>query len=294
MFRKSLWISAFVLAFAGTSLYPVPGKAFSLDVNQTTQGVLVPFARFDTSGKTTAVGLVSSRPGIVHWGFFDANGVQQAHGTINLAAAYRLHPFIWSQQAPAALAGVSGYLLFAIDTNSDGLINGVDDPALGASAFYVVPPDDVVFIPVQAAPSGVLVSPNPANWTINGVAPGAYVGPGFTGGTWVYTHYLIDGAPGGDNTNLYLWCDTNFTQPQNIILDDGNGTTQTVTLPMSNTRLNIIDVESISGLNPALFGDGFVRWQLTGQTGGCTVFSTASSPTFSASQTLLGKQLSAP
>lgn len=280
-------LAGFVLIAAGSVSGPALSSAL-IEINYTLNGVLVPYANFNATD-TTAVGLTSSQAGTVYWAFFDANGNRRTQGSF-VTNAYQLYSFVWSSQAAtapggAALANTEGYLLFALDSDGSGTITGADSPALGGNAFHVSL-GDVAFQPVLPVDAGMLVDPNPANWTVAGVNPGSYLGLGFFEGAPLYVQYVIDTTPGGDRTRMHVWCDTNFTLVQSMTLDNGAGVTQAVNVQMLNSRLNVIDIEQIPGINPAFNGGGFIRWTMAGQAGGCSIFSVAYSPVFAATQTL--------
>lgn len=276
------------------SLFSLSAFAFTNDRNFTDRAVLVPFANF-TATETTAVPLVATRQGRVHWAFFDANGNRRAFDSFPVME-HEQYLFIWAEEAAAtptgaALANTPGYLLFAIDTNGDGRITNADFRALGASALHLSP-RGAVFLSTQAVSHTQLTNPDPVNWTSFGVGSNSFGGTAFRSGESIFIQYLIDGAPGGDETKVYVWCDSPFTSLQTMTLDNGAGARQTFTYQMLNNHLNIIDVDSIPQVSPAFTGAGFIRWTLSNQAGGCTVFSVVDSPSIlSSSLTLKAKRI---
>lgn len=259
--------------------------------NEYDSAQMVPYANFTNDGNLTAVGLIALDSGTVYWAFFDANGNRRANSSFSIQAN-ELHPFIWNAATAGGgtLADEPGFLLFAIDTNGDGQITGGDgSDNLGANAFYIVPPDDVAFIPTVDVDDSELISPNPVNWTIPPVTalPSKFAETGDT----VDIQYLIDGASGGDDTAILIWTTRQMASTQNMILQDGEGTSKPIGTPFLADNLNIIDLETDPEVTSGFYGDGYVRWTIPN--GGDSnpvdvfLFSMVSSPTFGAIQTLL-------
>ncbi len=258
--------------------------------NEYDSAQMVPYANFTAGGNITAVGVLARDSGTVYWAFFDGDGNRRAHNSFSIQAN-ELHPFIWNTAtAGASLAGVEGFLLFAIDTDGDGQITGADgSDNLGANAFYIVPPNDVAYIPTVDVDDSELISSNPANWTVPPVTglPSKFAETGDT----VDIQYLIDGANGGDDTAIIIWTSRQMASSQNMTIHDGNGTSKAISTPFFKDNLNVIDLEADDEVTSAFFGDGYVRWTVPNGGDGLSVdvflFSMVSSPTFGAIQTLL-------
>lgn len=258
--------------------------------NEYDSAQMVPYANFTAAGNITAVGVLARQSGSVYWAFFDGDGNRRAHNSFSILAN-ELHPFIWnSQTAGASLADVEGFLLFAIDTNGDGQITNADgSDNLGANAFYIVPPDDVAYIPTIDVDDSELINPLPANWTVPPVTglPDKFAETGDT----VDIQYLIDGASGGDDTAIIIWTTRQMASSQSMALHDGDGTSKAINTPFLQDNLNVIDLEADNEVTSAFFGEGYVRWAIPDGGDGSSVdvflFSMVSSPTFGAIQTLL-------
>jgi len=249
---------------------------------------LVPYAEFTSGGNLTAVGLIAKSDGTVYWAFFDADGNRRANGSLTILANH-LKPFIWNAETPgaASLADVPGFLFFALDTDGDGRFLGVDDYALGANAFYLVPPNDVAYVPTVEVGPGALTDPSPANWTNNPILSVVYLHTGDE----VDLQYIMDGASGGDDTTLVIWTARQMASSQNMTIHDGEGTSKAITVQFLDDNLNLIDLETNPDVTSGFYGDGFVRWAIPNANDAAAVggfmFSMAISPTFGASQTLM-------
>lgn len=290
-------------------------SAQSAIVSEFSNGVLVPYAEWDRAeGIDTAVGLTSCAGGVVYWAFFDVN-------TKNIFdAQFGMTPndqesFLLSTRLGGNFEGKPGYLVFVLDSNRDAgfpasiqALDVSDSPCLAGSAFQTRFADqDVAFIPalpLSAAASdfgpadanGIYV-PNLITFgsgrsdgnddLISAVA-------GAQGNETLYMRYFIDGAPGGNDTKIYIWSSENISG-DNSVRSDIPGefkvqiydTTQqrvSASMYLPNDELNIIDPENpdldLEATDPEgsflldvfPFDDGFVQWRLSdSRTDGSTV-----------------------
>ena len=258
------------------------------DTNQYDEGQLVPFAEYTSGGNLTAVGLISKSDGTVYWAFFDVDGNRRANGSLSILAD-DLVPFIWSASTPGAatLSNVPGFLVFGLDSNGNGQVTAADDDALGANAFYIVPPNDVAYVPTVDIGGSQLTDPTPANWTDNPVAALPFLNTGDD----VDLQYWIDGASGGEDSTLFIWTARKMASSQNMTINDGAGTSKAITVQFLDDNLNLIDLETNPQVTSGFYGDGFVRWAIPNANDAAAVdvmmFSMAISPTFGAIQTLM-------
>ncbi len=252
---------------------------------------MVPYANFTTGGNVTAVGLLARVAGTVHWAFFDTDGNRRANNSFPIVAN-QLRGFFWNATTAGGttLADEPGFLLFALDINGDGQITFADGSNnLGANAFYIVPPNDVAYVPTIDVDDSELIDPSPVNWTVPPVTglPDKFAETADT----VDIQYYIDGASGGDDTTIVIWTTRQMVSTQNMTLHDGDGTSKPITTPFLADNLNLIDPEADPEVTSGFFGDGYLRWTIPnggdGQPVDVFLFSMVSSPTFGAIQTLL-------
>jgi hypothetical protein len=259
--------------------------------NEYDSAQMVPYANFTTGGNQTAVGLLARDAGTVYWAFFDADGNRRANSSFPIVAN-QLRGFFWNATTAGgnSLADEPGFLVFALDTNGDGQITNSDgSDNLGANAFYIVPPNDVAYVPTVDVDDSELIDPRPVNWTVPPVTglPDKFAETGDT----VDIQYLIDGASGGDDTAIVIWTTRQMVSTQNMTLHDGDGTSKPITTPFLADNLNLIDPEADPEVTSGFFGDGYLRWPIPnggdGQPVDVFLFSMVSSPFFGAIQTLL-------
>lgn len=249
---------------------------------------------FESSGGVTAVGLTSNAAGTVYWAFFDPNGNGLVSGSFSVQQD-RLTPFIWDSSTAGgpALADVPGLLLFGLDTDGNGRIEVVDGKHLGSNAFFVdISVNDVAYIPTMNLRADDIDESNPSNWTNLPIAmlDGAGGKDADTGDV-MDMQYLIDGAAGGDDTNIFIFTTEPVASSQTMTIYDGAGASKSITVPFLFNHLNVIDPEQLTDVTSAFNGGGFIRWTVPSSTtatavdvfGGIIV----ESPTFGAAQTLL-------
>jgi hypothetical protein len=282
--RSKLWSLCLALCLtAGTAAQAAMPNLYGT-------GQMVPYANFTTGGNLTAVGLLARDAGTVYWAFFDADGNRRANNSFPIVAN-QLRGFFWNATTAGGttLADEPGFLLFELDINGDSKITDADGfDHLGANAFYIVPPNDVAYVPTVDVDYYDLNDPNPTNWT-NSPVQTLSLNTGT--GDIADIQYLIDGASGGDDTAIVIWTTRQMVSTQNMTLHDGDGTSKPITTPFLADNLNLIDPEADPEVTSGFFGDGYVRWEIpNGGDGGDVqvfLFSMVSSPTFGAIQTLL-------
>jgi len=286
--RNVLSVTSLTLALA--LVLTVPG-AQAASLNIYTNCALLPWGTFGPAGITTAVGLTSRVDGIVEWAFFDEDGDRLDDGRFAIEAD-ELTGLTLDLVLSPALSGATGFMLFCLDSNADGLITVDDNGVLVANAFYVdLPNNDVAFLPVWSVTAGNLDEPDPENWTEEPIVDIPLLAAGT--GASVDMQYLVDGVVGdGDNTRIVI-----FTSDEPSLLVSmqaiGPGRQLEVSVELPHGRLNVLDVESIEeisalqGLRPS----GFLRWNIPANAGSVVAFSLVESPGFGALQTLLGNVL---
>lgn len=275
-------------------LLPLCRLAQSAGMNEFDQGQLVPLAVFNGSGVDTAVGIMSGQSGTVHWAFYDTNGNRRHNGSFAVLAN-RVTSFLWSSNAssaPSSLSGVTGYLLFVCDSDSDGQITGADGNPIAANAFQIdLGAFDVVYVPTVDVDDDDLASATPSGWTndpIIDLDPSDNKAP--DSGDQVDIQYFADGAMGGDDSIIYIWSDGEPPANASMTIYDGAGASKAISIPLPNNNLNPVDLESNAAFTGSFPGDGFLRWTIPNGTAGpiaLYIFTVVKSDLFNAAQTLL-------
>lgn len=268
-------------------------------MNEFSSLLMVPYATYDSaSGNTTATSIISRFDGTIYWAFFDENGNRRAFDHFPILAQER-HPFVWHDVADAStftgLSGVKGWLLFALDTDNNGIINAADSAnGIAGNAFYVnLTGNDVAYMPTLSLDNAALSENTAANWATSPVAslnPGS--GQDADTGDPATLEYFIDGLPGGNDTMIYVWTTRKVSTVQPMTLEDGSGTNKAVELQFLNNNLNVFNAEQIPGMSPAFYGDGFLSWTVPTASDGISavdafMFTVVSSAAFGATQTLM-------
>lgn len=296
----------FALAAIAAAATLGAGVAQAYTVGTFSNGFVVPNVVHDASG-TTAVGIVSKGAGCVFWTFFDQDSTHVTDGRF-LVTNNDYTPFIWSENAGTNTAGKRGYLVFTTSTATGGACNSTPGlsgaPVIAGNAFQVLPASqDVAFTPVVDGPltlaSGLA--------SLDGMDANSLVQ---VGGALTLTsasstgemnmRYFIDGAPGGNDTNIVVWSTGDQRGNHTVYMYNDQQNVKSVNFNLTHTELDWFDVESIVG-RPANFLDGFITWPLTLNTfaaaPGKTVapstvsvitYSVMASPAFGAVQTVLG------
>lgn len=276
------------LAVAVSSV--IGATANAATVSEFSNGVLVAGALHQGSAaETTAVGLISCAPGVVYWTFFDPDTKHVTDGQFPMTKD-DMYSFIWSddKNSGVGLAGELGYLAFVFDSaggganfdQPNGQLDSSDAPCLAGNAFQVnLPAQDVAFIPAfplqahvpylnndlpliqgdfgNASAGGVFVDDLTAmdEDSIRFLAAGAH---------WhdhIYMRYFIDGAEGGDDTQLVFWSAQDISGTYTVNMFDDNQNRKSVNFTLPRKELNIVDPEDILG-RPPEFVDGFIKWDL--------------------------------
>jgi len=245
---------------------------------------LVPICVFFDSGVGTVVGLLSQAAGTVYWVFCDANGTALKRGNFNVAAN-QMYPFVWATEAGASLVGRVGYLTFAMDVApADGTLDNGEN--LSANAFFLdVNQSDAIFTPTVEATIAALTNNNPDTFLIKDLD---IAGWGY--GTFsadLHLRYYIDGAPGGNNTDIVIFSAQDIASTQTIqVLNTAGNVSPNLVISTPNKRLNLIDPESTTGW-PTGYLDGTIKWAIPP---GVRVygFSLIDSSAIGAAQTLIG------
>ena len=250
---------------------------------------LVPYAYFN-DGEDTTVGLISNAGGTIHWIMYDQEG-QRLDTDFFEITENTFEGFSLADSARESLNDTLGFLLFCLDDNNDDRINFDDDPDLSANAFLIRTGDsDVAYLPVLPVFSQDLDSSDRddevTDWdndpidTLNSVAEPE---------DKLYMRYFTDGAENsGDDTQIYLF--TTRGPNDNIDVNAvGPDADVTVDVPLGQSRLNVIDPETVSVLNvDGLIGSGFLKWEVDNNVRNAFAFSLVRSPAFGALQTLVG------
>ena len=254
-------------------------QAFGASLNFYSVAILVPHATFSSSSATTVAGITTNEAGTIYWTFFNQDGGHVDSGNFPVTAN-QMHPFNWSTEGGASLAGTEGYLLFTIDTNGDGKIDDDDGSSISANSFYVdISTSDVVYIPTVCVVAAGLTTPYPATYE-----PRPYYGA--SSSSVLDMRYYIDGSPGGEDTEIVVWTVGDPGSTQSVTIYDANGNSKGISVDTPHSRLNIVDPETVTGI-PSSFLDGFARWTVSAGAVYAYSFSIIHSSAFGAIQTLV-------
>jgi len=262
-------------------------SAHATSMNIFAQCQLVPWATFGPAGVTTAVGLVAKDGGTVEWAYFDQDGDLEQQGSFpvvdNILTGVALELVL-----DPTLAGIRGFMLFCLDDNDDGEIDGDDGEDLSANAFYVdLDSSDVAFVPTWPVFEEDLDESDPDDWDNSPVDSLAGAAESDED---IYLQYLVDGVRGsGDDTALVIFT-TDEPDSQAQMLAAGPDEINNVDVTLPNSRVNVVDVETIDEINntAGLRPDGFLRYTVGDNVDSAIGFSIVYSPGFGALQTLMG------
>lgn len=271
---------------AALSLSASPANA--AEMNKFAQCALVPVASFNDND-TTAVGLTSRSRGVLHWQFYSQNGERLERGNFDVGSD-SFTTFALDQEVGSAHKGTIGFLLFCLDDDEDGHIDASDDFSLAANAFMVkLAANDVAYIPTIPIEADNLDpsqrQDNIASWQDDPIQtlPAGTARPGDD----IYAQYFIDGAAGGAQSTLYVFATD--IPGRTTFKAIGPAATAQVSVNLGGGRLNVVDIESISGMDAAsLLGSGLLVWSVKNGVSSAFVFTIVSSPAFGATQTILG------
>lgn len=268
---------------------------FATDMNRAANCNIVPLARFGDDGETTAVGLTTNTSsGLVRWIFYDQNGLLLASGA-KAVTQNRYNAFVMSSEVGANLSGDIGFLLFCLDSNSDGSIDSDDVVGLSANAFQVeITEQDVAYLPtIPVFRSNLDAFSRENNFSEWQSMPVVNLSVGANSGDVIELQYLINGDTGsGEKSTFYIFSVDEPDSSDTMVLVGPGG--QTITFPVALTKdhLNIVSVESIEGINnTSAVGSGLAYWAVTSDPRDSFAFSIVKSPAFGATQTLLGNIL---
>lgn len=256
------------------------GTANAYNLNQEATGLVVPNVIHNGPTNTTAVGIVSRNAGTVYWVFFDEDSNHVVDGQFAVTAN-DLHPFVWANASGIGMEGKRGYLVFTLDTNSDGAI--ADSNAIGymsGNAFQVnTTAKDVEFVPtiplvMNAAMNAGTASAATADYVLPVNLPamtGASIRSarltGVDAGDRLDMRYFIDNAAGGNDTTIAFWnadeLRTSSSTPLTFTAQMYNAAQQrqSINFALPKRNMNAVDVETILG-RPAAFLDGFIELTL--------------------------------
>lgn len=291
------------------------GVAQAYTVGTFSNGVVVPNVIHNGLSDTTAVGLINQSAGTraVYWTFFDQDSNHVTDGCFTMTEK-DYQPFVWANESGGGLAGVRGYLVFAVGATTTGgaaqtacsgsaVLAGVGDATntvaqISANAFQVnTAAMDVAFIPVIDGPLTISASDitKMGPDSLLSVAGAAQVAS-TSDSTQFSMRYAIDQKTGGTDTAIVVWStgDQNKTHTVNIYDDKQNR--KSVNFALTKKELDWFNPEAILGL-PATHVDGFIEWAPNDPTNGVLAFPSGASvftysviaaPAFGAVQSVLG------
>lgn len=260
------------------------GTANAYNLNQEATGLVVPNVIHNGPTNTTAVGIVSRNAGTVYWVFFDEDSNHVVDGQFAVTAN-DLHPFVWANASGIGMEGKRGYLVFTLDTNSDGVIANTNPIGyMSGNAFQVnTTAKDVEFVPtiplvMNAAMNAGTASAATADYVLPVNLPamtGASIRSarltGVDAGDRLDLRYFIDNAAGGNDTTIAFWnadeLSTSSSTPLTFTAQMYNDAQQrqSINFALPKRNMNAVDVETILG-RPAAFLDGFIELTLPAAT----------------------------
>lgn len=256
------------LALAVTGALGVAAHAAT--VSEFANGVLVPYATFNGTSQTVAVGLTTCAAGNVFWTFFDQDTKHVTDGVIPMTANDQF-AYIWSDPVNSGigLEGQIGYLTFVLDTGgATQALDTSDIPCLAGNAFDVdTAAKDVAYLPTLPLDASVgdfgppvagIYAPNLAGLDENSIQR---LEAGAHWGDFIYLRYFIDNAAGGNDTDIFIWSAQDVKGTYTVIMFDDDQNGKSVNLVLPHAELNIVDPETIVG-RPNDFLDGFITWQV--------------------------------
>lgn len=276
-------LPAAVILFAALPAHP----ASAADSNAFANCLLVPFASF-SSVATTTVGLNSRSDGTVRWSFFDGDGRRLEGGSFAVQQN-RFSSFILSEQVPSTRGGEVGFLLFCLDDDDDDRLIE-DEPGLAGNAFFFEPDsNDAVFLPTVPVFTSDLDSAALANG-LAGLTDSPLDGfsAGATTGEEVHLRYFTDSIAGGGDSSVLCIFATDAVGASLTVQAVGPAGEQTLSLALDRARFNVIDAETITGIDSTgLIGSGVLIFDVPDGVKHLFAFSIARSSAFRAAQTLL-------
>lgn len=294
------------------------GVAQAYTVGTFSNGVVVPNVIHNGLSDTTAVGLINQSAGTraVYWTFFDQDSNHVTDGCFTMTEK-DYQPFVWANESGGGLAGVRGYLVFAVGATTTGgaaqtacggsaALAGVGDVTntvaqISANAFQVnTAAMDVAFIPVIDGPLTIASGTDITRMgpdSLLSVAGAAQVASG-PDTTQFSMRYAIDQKTGGTDTAIVVWSTGDQSGTHTVNIYDDKQNRKSVNFALTKAELDWFNPESILGL-PATHVDGFVEWTPNDPTtpastfafpSGASVFtySVIAAPAFGAVQSVLG------
>lgn len=281
--------------------------------------VLVPWVRAEATDPSevrgTAIALNSCAAGTVYWAFYNAGSVKQIDSQFPMTKNDQ-RSFLWNDPefGGDGFLDEDGYMIFFLDTNDDvtitpgEIVNNPDgtrtflgdSTCLAGNAFFVdTQANDVAFVPTY--PMNLLWGDFVGGLNliqIDGVADITGLWAGAREGDTMHLRYFVDGAPGGDDTTIYIWSATSvFTQPGRgsyfIQQYDNTQTRFSLRMDLFNPELNVLNPETNDNFSvPSRFKDGFYEWVIDDRfpdfdMDGIVSWSVVTSPRFQATQTVL-------
>lgn len=272
------------LAIAAAVATVFTGAAHAYTMGTFSNGVVVPNVYHD-GNEYTAVGFTALDQAAIYWTFFDQDSKHVTDGCFEVTKG-DFEPFIWNADtAGVGLEGKRGYLVFAVGARganakcaaSATIVSG---EIIAASAFQVIPPDDVAYVPVVDGPltiTGDLATMDASSLTKAGGAAVA--------GDTIYMRYFIDKA----KTSIVVWSTGNQKGTHTVNIFNDKQDRKSVNITLDNEELGLVDPETIVG-RPADFVDGYIAWNtgaVPSLSGSVFSYSVIDAPAFGAVQTIL-------
>jgi hypothetical protein len=258
------------------------GVAQAYTVGTFSNGLVVPNVIHNGATDTTAVGLInqSGATRAIYWTFFDQDSAHITDGCFTMTDK-DYQPFVWSAQSGGGLAGVRGYLVFAVGgdvanapittcagaaTLAADVSAGAGATEIAANAFQVnVTAQDVAFTPVIDGPLTLAAATTDVTTmgptSVVAVAGAAQVAAGGAAGddTQFSLRYAIDQVAGGTDTAIAVWSTGDHKGTHTVNIYDDKQDRKSVNFTLTRAELDFFNPETILGL-PATHKDGFIEW----------------------------------
>lgn len=272
------------------------GVAHAYTMGTFSNGFVVPNVIHDGGNSSTAVGVLSRVGTSVFWTFFDQNSKHITDGCFAMTAN-DYHPFVWLNNSGVGLENKRGYLVFAAGAGTscgETRVLTTTSEVLSGHAFeYNLSAKDVAYVPVIDGPLGISTGADLSLLDANSLTS---VGGAAPVGETLVMRYYIDGAAGGDDTNIVVWSTGNQAGSHTVNIYDDKQNRKSVNFDLKFAELDWFNPENIAG-RPADFKDGFIVWNTANAVGTATSnltapgsifsYSVISAPAFGAVQTIL-------
>ena len=267
----------------------IAGSAAAIETGEFADGVLVPFVVFsNTDSKDTVIGVVClENTGSVYWTYFSANGTPMKSGSLSTVSK-RLHALSLGSVAPL-WPDSPGYMVITYDDNGT-LTTSENRKAVGANAVLLsLGSEDAAYLPCipLVREDYKDQSIDLANLTSSDLIS---ITNGISSDSIDYVRYWINPAFSAE-TEIVLWTLESPVGSAQAVIDNGEHAGTIVQLNLTNSRVNIMDVESLWN-RPVTYWEGTLSF--SNISSDHVIFSFVTSATHEAVQTFSANSLTYP